>query len=100
MAIKTKKTNFKFLKMKKLSKLNINPEKVMKNEELINLRGGTWDPAQWMQCTCIGGANPPYASPWEKCYNDELILASDVSTRCVSGANCVNLHMWCNVGDY
>ena len=26
--------------MKKLTKLNINPEKVMKNEELIVLRGG------------------------------------------------------------
>jgi hypothetical protein len=27
--------------MKKLGKLQINPEKVMKNEELIGLRGGT-----------------------------------------------------------
>jgi len=26
--------------MKKLTKLNINPEKVMKNEELVALRGG------------------------------------------------------------
>ncbi len=26
--------------MKKLGKLSINPEKVMKNEELVNLRGG------------------------------------------------------------
>ncbi len=26
--------------MKKLGKLSINPEKLMKNEELINLRGG------------------------------------------------------------
>jgi len=29
------------MKMKKLGKLNINPEKLMKNEELISLRGGT-----------------------------------------------------------
>ena len=26
--------------MKKLGKLSVNPEKVMKNEELVNLRGG------------------------------------------------------------
>ena len=29
--------------MKKLGKLIINPEKVIKNEELVNLRGGTYD---------------------------------------------------------
>lgn len=28
--------------MKKLGKLNINPERLMKNEELIRLRGGYW----------------------------------------------------------
>ena len=28
--------------MKKLGKLSINPEKVMKNEELVNLKGGYW----------------------------------------------------------
>lgn len=28
--------------MKKLGKLSINPEKVMKNEELIHLRGGEY----------------------------------------------------------
>ena len=28
--------------MKKLGKLTINPEKVIKNEELVNLRGGTY----------------------------------------------------------
>jgi hypothetical protein len=27
-------------KMKKLNKLSINPEKIMKNQELINLQGG------------------------------------------------------------
>ena len=29
--------------MKKIKKLSINPEKVMNNEELINLRGGYGD---------------------------------------------------------
>jgi len=38
----TNKTGFNlnFNKMKKLGKLSISPEKVIKNEELINLRGG------------------------------------------------------------
>ncbi|MBI9064261.1 MAG: hypothetical protein JEZ14_19915 [Marinilabiliaceae bacterium] len=29
--------------MKKLGKLKISPEKVMKNEELLNLRGGSYE---------------------------------------------------------
>jgi hypothetical protein len=29
--------------MKKLGKLSINPSKVMKNEELVNLKGGGYD---------------------------------------------------------
>ncbi len=29
--------------MKKLKKLLINPEKVIKNEELVNLRGGSYE---------------------------------------------------------
>jgi|BioPla2DNA2_1021312.scaffolds.fasta_scaffold180789_1 hypothetical protein len=33
--------------MKRLNKVQINPEKVMKNEELVRLRGG-YDP-----CTCL-----------------------------------------------
>ncbi len=28
--------------MKKLGKLTINPDKIIKNEELVNLRGGVW----------------------------------------------------------
>jgi len=42
------------MKMKKLSKLNINPEKVMKNTELTTLRGGT-DPGTGNCCMCYGG---------------------------------------------
>lgn len=33
--------------MKRLNKLEINPEKVMKNEELVRLRGG------YDSCTCL-----------------------------------------------
>ena len=36
--------------MKKLGKLSINPEKVIKNEELVNLRGGSIE-AQCYQST-------------------------------------------------
>lgn len=32
--------NLNYKKMKKLSKLNINSEKIIKNEELVTLRGG------------------------------------------------------------
>ena len=35
--------------MKTLKKISINPEKVIKNEELVNLRGG------YNGCTCICG---------------------------------------------
>ena len=31
--------------MKKLGKLTINPEKVIKNDELVNLKGGSYDMA-------------------------------------------------------
>ena len=42
----------KNIKMKKLGKLSINPEKVIKNEELVNLRGGDYGGC----CICyIGG---------------------------------------------
>ena len=34
--------------MKKLGKLNINPEKVIKNDELFTLKGGVYGP-----CTCL-----------------------------------------------
>lgn len=37
--------------MKKLGKLSINPEKVIKNEELVNLRGGY---EMEVECRCDG----------------------------------------------
>ena len=39
--------------MKKLKKLLINPEKVIKNEELVNLRGGEYGPTAC--CLCKDG---------------------------------------------
>jgi hypothetical protein len=44
--------------MKKLEKLSINPEKVIKNDELVNLRGG-YDP-----CPCDPGYSYFYCQCW------------------------------------
>jgi hypothetical protein len=44
--------------MKKLNKLQINPEKLMKNEELITLQGGEGNP-----CTCLCYKLIPAYSP-------------------------------------
>lgn len=59
--------------MKKLGKLSINSEKVMKNEELINLRGGyTGDdcPSGQFKCKCNGkdyGCVSSAQECWNKC---------------------------------
>ena len=42
--------------MKKLDKLEINPEKIMRNEELVILRGG-YDPED-CHCMCYDGMTP------------------------------------------
>lgn len=36
--------------MKKLGKLTINPEKVIKNEELVNLKGGVYEMGNYKCC--------------------------------------------------
>lgn len=41
--------------MKKLNKLNINCEKIMKNEELITLRGGYGGACCWCYSSAGGG---------------------------------------------
>lgn len=54
--------------MKKLSKLQINSEKLMKNEELITLRGGTncwcWRDSEYLQRCGITGT----AGSYEDCH--------------------------------
>lgn len=82
--------------MKKLNKLQINSEKLMKNEELVIIRGGYGQEGTWMKCSCSNGANPPYADPWEKCYINVQDELNDVSTRCINGSgSCENLNLWC-----
>ncbi len=63
--------------MKKLGKLSINPEKVMKNEELVNLRGGYGYGA-----TCC------YAStPGEYCNDSEAVMEAWASFWDAAGYN-------------
>jgi hypothetical protein len=40
--------------MKKIGKLSINPEKLIKNEELVNLRGGAYSCT--VKVTCSNGS--------------------------------------------
>jgi len=47
MNLKCKLITLKTNSMKKIGKLSINPEKVIKNEELVNLRGGSYT-----NCNC------------------------------------------------
>jgi len=53
--------------MKKLGKLSISPEKIMKNEELINLQGGAYSSL----CACTDVENQVYWG-WGMCggYNN------------------------------
>ena len=74
--------------MKKLSKLSINPKKVMKNEELINLRGGYGSGGGANKIIdCKKGANPPYADPQPcKWYPDSQSLLDAVKKFCVDSS--------------
>ena len=68
--MKQKNINLNFTKMKKLNKLQINSEKIMKNEELLTLRGG-YDGGIELWClaggpTCI--LHVPGSCDWT--YND------------------------------
>ncbi|MDO9580009.1 MAG: hypothetical protein Q7J06_05510 [Bacteroidales bacterium] len=53
--------------MKKLNKLQINPERMMKDEELLNLRGGDG----WLTCRVDG--NICWSAPIDDCaYSHEV----------------------------
>ncbi len=53
--------------MKKLGKLSINPEKVIKSEELVNLKGGYDEGLQRVSCFSdsgyLGYVETPYCPP-------------------------------------
>ena len=73
--------------MKKLGKLSINPEKVMKNEELVNLRGGYGGmgddcPEGKVEyyCGCFGSVGA-----WTGCYASQSDADDSIDEWCSSG---------------
>jgi len=73
--------------MKKLGKLSINPEKVIKNEELVNLKGG--GDGYLIQCT--GGLKEYYCEcldsvgAWVACYSSLSAAETYGRSWCASG---------------
>ena len=72
--------------MKKLGKLNINPEKLMKNEELLTLRGGY----DYGFCTCRNDYDQIICSTWVTYCTDcrvwcEVACPSSTSAICAGG---------------
>lgn len=71
--------------MKILSKLNINREKILRNEELVNLRGGGHyvdceSPLQEWYCECTGSVGA-----WYGCYLTADEAYTYVASVCASG---------------
>jgi len=70
--------------MKKLGKISINPEKVIKNEDLVNLKGGTYiGPCEGQNywCLCDGSIGLAWICniPPEDCPDVyEQVLGGDV----------------------
>lgn len=62
--------------MKKLGKLTISPEKIMKNKELINLQGGYGDPG-CVLCMC-----GDYSFWWNECYSTKEEMFEDILAIC------------------
>jgi hypothetical protein len=56
--------------MKKLGKLSISPEKIMKNEDLINLQGGYGD--HWVYCKDWSGTVICPTIAFHTCGSDEI----------------------------
>lgn len=74
--------------MKKLGKLSINPDRVMKNEELVNLRGGYSgygdtcpSGTQVYTCSCTGTAGL-----WAGCYSSSCDAMDSVRIYCINGS--------------
>lgn len=64
--------------MKKLNKLQINSEKLMKNEELITLRGGT-------NCWCFHGG---------VCMTGTAGSEAECGTMCIAACGSGTTHSW------
>lgn len=72
--------------MKKLGKISINPEKVIKNEELVNLKGG-YDGCARFYCECTGSVGT-----WEATYCSTEAMVQSIYDWCASHTgNCVQI---------
>ena len=81
------------IKMKKLGKLFINPEKVIKNEDLVNLKGGDYGSGtSWIYCK-----SPETGAT---CYSFEYIGCGDpykdwIAAICQNEPSCgPDCHAW------
>jgi hypothetical protein len=79
--------------MKKLGKLQINPEKIMKNEELLTLRGGYV--STYYLCDCDFGPIVPWNDTWWSCYTYQEEINYDGMQRCIGGAATCNPYWLC-----
>ncbi|MDD4363786.1 MAG: hypothetical protein PHD33_06255 [Atribacterota bacterium] len=75
--------------MKKIGKITINPEKVIKNEELVNFRGG-WYPGE----PCPSGedeyvcACSDHSAVWSGCYENQADYFNDLLQYCDGSGRC------------
>ena len=69
--------------MKTLGKLEINPERLMKDEELMNLKGGDNQGSGFCLCNC-------YMIPlaWWACYSSVEQMMADINTKCGGSGGC------------
>lgn len=81
--------------MKTIGKLRIEKEKILNDEELLTLKGGST--MCWYDCSCSGSTNPPYSSsPFSMaCFSGECINAvvQILEERCVDGEGTCNQTM-------
>lgn len=71
--------------MKKLNKLEISPGKIMKNEELINLKGGDNGSCAWFTCYCNGHI-------FAGCFTYEELI--DLVSSCENSGDGCNAYSW------
>jgi len=77
--------NLKLIIMKKINKLRINPDRIMKNEELFTLRGG-YDGGGYVNC---GESGPHCRGPINSCDDETVRLYCNIMCPGWSGAVCV-----------
>ena len=69
--------------MKNLNKLQINLDRIMKNEELMTLKGGSGQGNGYCLCCC-------YMIPlaWWACYSSVEQMIGDINSKCGGSGGC------------